>query len=408
MVSRLQSILKTAIFGDAFFYGLNQVVTLFVPIIIFPLCLKTIGSEKFGAVILAQSIVALIALIGDMGLNVVGVKEINKKNTEKEKSEIIISIYLIRIFIFIILITGLIVYHKIFKGNYGLLLVFFIGVIAYDLFFPRWVFQAQQEAKKIFIYSCVGKGIYVICVVVFLEKYGMYAIPFFYSIGAIISVILGLLEIKHFFMHFSSSKKYRVKNILKQGIKVFVPKSLEKSIDSSFNIILGLFGQVSLVVFSDLILKSIKLLSAPNNILINSTFPYFSKNESAKLFKSLLIYFPLLALIFSMIFYSFWDYITIFMNASAFESEFSVYLLSLIAPLISINWLIGDNYMILKGRYQDYNKSMLIRFISYFFIVALIITIYGMIGDVMILFIVYIFSLFLDTYYKYYVYNKNS
>ena len=164
-----------------------------------------------------------------------------------------------------------------------------------------------------------------------------------------------------------------------------------------------------LIVYSDLIMKSIKILIIPNTIIINSTFPYFSKHKSETLFKKLLYITPIVTFLISLSFYYNWSFILTYMNlGEMIFSNYSIYILAIIPPLISVNWIIGDNYLLIRSFYLFYSKAMMLRFLGFSLITFIYLTLFTNTLDLLLLFIFYILAILIDTAYKIFIYSNRT
>ena len=388
---------------ESFLYGVIQLLNLIIPFLVFPFILKKIGSEAYGQIIIAQSISALIALFGDLGLNIIGVRELNRQKGNQK--EIITIIYCIRTFIFLMSLLILISYRFIYEGFISNYLLCFIGLIAFELFFPRWIYQSETRAKKILYYTFLGKVVAITLILITLKETNPIVVPVSYSIGFFVSIFLSLGGIKNSFTSIKGVKRDRVINLLRVSLTVFFPKTLEKVIENSFNLIAGFGTSASLAVTSELINKSLRLLNTPSTIIINSTFPLLSRDYSSRHLRKILIITPTISFFAALIYFLNWD---IVLKIFAIEEEFinnQILILSIIPALVSINWLIGDNFMIIKNKLKEYNISMMIRFLSYF--LGLLIFYISWKENLLWIFLLFGISILLDTLYKLYVYLKD-
>ena len=135
---------------ESFLYGVIQLLNLIIPFLVFPFILKKIGSEAYGQIIIAQSISALIALFGDLGLNIIGVRELNRQKGNQK--EIITIIYCIRTFIFLMSLLILFSYRFIYEGFIRTIFML-CGLIAFELFFQDGYISRKLGLKKLHIPS---------------------------------------------------------------------------------------------------------------------------------------------------------------------------------------------------------------------------------------------------------------
>lgn len=136
-------------------------INLLVPFLVMPYVLSVCGIEKWGTIGVVTSVYLLAGLLIEFGANLIGVKEVSafRNNSVYLKSYIGVN-YKFRLFSCLILTAVLIAVFQVFKVDAS----FYWGLswmIAW-YYNPLWIFQAQEDFKKINKIIFLSKAVYVL------------------------------------------------------------------------------------------------------------------------------------------------------------------------------------------------------------------------------------------------------
>ncbi len=184
---------------DFIIYGFGQLINIVSPLFVMPFILFKCGEVGLGKVGVGFSCALILSGIIDYGSYIKGVKDIsiNRKNLivlEKKFKSIYLSklILLVGVFCFFSLCVLFVPFFSRDKSLY-----FFSSLIVLGQFInPQWFFQGIENFKWISIVNTVSKSIYILLILLFIEKKTDYVYAnLFFGIGAIIGNSIGILWI---------------------------------------------------------------------------------------------------------------------------------------------------------------------------------------------------------------------
>lgn len=280
------------------YLSMLQVGRYLIPLIIVPYLIRTIGSELYGLVIFAQSVIAYFVLLVDYGFNLTGVREVSIHRDDINKlSSIVSGILIIKLSFFIFSSVVLIViasFINIINENIYLF-TFTLWMCLYEVVFPKWYFQGIEKMKLITIIDLLFKVLFLILVIVFIKSPSDYLlIPLLNGIGVIISGILSLYIIygKHK-IHFNIPRVSYLMKLVKESTPVFVSKVSQFYIKLN-KILIGSFIGFNEVAYYDVAEKIVNVAKMPITIFGQAIFPKISKerniNYILKSFTSIIVF----------------------------------------------------------------------------------------------------------------------
>jgi len=259
-----------------------QALNYLLPLITLPYLVRILGPEKFGLVAFAQAFIGYFIIFTDYGFNLSATREISIHREKKEKvSEIFNSVmtvkFLLGILNFIILTLILTLVPKF--GNDWLVYVFTSGMVLGNILFPVWFFQGMEKMKYITILNIVAKGIFTVCIFVFIKKMADYIyVPLINSIGFLVAGALSLgMVFKDFGIRYSFPTIDAIKYQLKEGWHIFISKAAISLYTTSNAFILGLFSNNTIVGYYSAAEKIVKAVQGLLTPVSQTVYPYFSK-----------------------------------------------------------------------------------------------------------------------------------
>jgi len=272
--------------------GINYIL----PLITLPYLVRVLGPEKFGLIAFAQSFIQYFNILTDYGFNLSATREISIYRDNKEKiSEIFSSVMMIKVGIMVIsfLILSLLVFTMPKFRSDWLVYFFTFGIVFGNVLFPIWFFQGMERMKYITILNIVAKGIFTICIFVFIRKMADYLyVPLINSMGFLVAGGLSLKIVsKDFGIKFILPSFGAIKHQLKEGWYIFISTVAISLYTTSNTFILGLFTNNTIVGYyaaAEKIVRAVQGLWTP---VSQTIYPYFSKlyNKNQEKAKKLLV-----------------------------------------------------------------------------------------------------------------------
>ena len=265
----------------SFLQGANYIL----PLITLPYLVRVLGPEKYGLIAFAQSFIQYFNILTDYGFNLSATREISIHRDNKEKvSEIFSSVMIIKFGLMIIslLILSFLVFTIPKFRNDWLVYFFTFGIIFGNVLFPIWFFQGMERMKYITILNIVAKGIFTICIFIFIRKMEDYLyVPLINSIGFLVAGGLSLRIVsKDFGIKFILPSFKAIKHQLKEGWHIFISTVAISLYTTSNTFILGLFTNNTIVGYyaaAEKIVKAIQGLLSP---ISQTVYPHISKLAS--------------------------------------------------------------------------------------------------------------------------------
>jgi len=268
--------------------GLNYIL----PLVTLPYLVRILGPEKYGLISFAQAFIVYFTVLTDYGFNLSATREISVNREDRQKvSEIFSSVIIIKIIIgifsFVILVLILAFIPK-FTGDW-LIYIYSFGMVFYNVLFPVWLFQGMERMKYITILNMVARGIFTVCIFIFIKKESDYLyVPLINSAGYIIAGVLSLgVVFKNFGVKFTFPTTKSIKHQLKEGWHIFVSTISISLYTTSSTFILGLLTNNTIVGYysaAEKIINAVKRIITPISLTV---YPYISKLASESKDKAL-------------------------------------------------------------------------------------------------------------------------
>ena len=264
----------------------NYVALLFIqganfilPLIIFPYLVRTLDSEKYGLVMVAQSVALFLTIIVDFGFNISATREVaNLKNDKEKLSQFywnVLSIKFVLIIITFLLLLVLIFCVDKFSED-PLVYLFSFGLVLGQAIFPTWFFQGIEKMQVITIVNVAAKLFFTISLFfVVLSPADYEYVPIFNGLGFVISGLFGFIFSLQY-VNFVFPKLSQVKGIIENSFSLFFSNFAVSLYTSSNTLILGFFAGDSIAgVYASMekLILAIKSMYSP---LYQAIFPNLS------------------------------------------------------------------------------------------------------------------------------------
>ena len=267
---------------------LIQGANFILPLITFPYLVRTLGVEKYGLVMVAQSIAIFFTVIVDFGFNISATREVSLIKENKEKlSKLyweVLSIKFFLVFISFSILFFLTLFINRFKINSTIYLLSFLVVIGQALF-PTWFFQGIEKMKVITIIHVLAKIIFTLCIFTFVLSPEDYKyVPISNGLGFILTGLGGFLfSLKYIKFVIPSIKK--MKTLLRESFSLFVSNFAVILYTSSNTFILGMFGGDMIAGVYSSFEKLVVALKSIYSPLYQALFPNLSRKPREDIIK---------------------------------------------------------------------------------------------------------------------------
>ena len=270
---------------NAIYLTILQWFNYLIPLLILPYLVRTIGTKMFGLVMFAQTVATIFTLITDFGFSITGTRALSilKKNRSM-KGELFFGVMSIKFALIILLLFFLFALTSTsdkFSQN-KLIYYYSFGVTIGMTIFPSWFFHGIQNMKVITIVNAVSRTLFAGLVFMFITKpEDFLLVPLFNSASYIITGLFGLFYALKFLKIKVPSIVF-IFNLVKESFKLFL-SNLSTSLYSSFNIlIIGLLTNDTLTgVYASFekIILALKNIYTP---IYQAVFPWLSTQTNQK------------------------------------------------------------------------------------------------------------------------------
>lgn len=344
---------------------LIQILTLLVPFLYYPHVVSALGLDAYGTIVLAQSILFIIAAVINFGYNLYGVKEIAVLSDIERCEFINISIQLKLIKLISCFIPYYFVIKNIdFEPNQIRSLSLLYLTLFVEVFFLQWLFQGLEKNKYAAIINLVSKIILLVSIWVFVDGLNAYEnMVYCLVLSSFISSFLGAVFI---FRQGVSLKIMPVSSYYNQLIDsyyIFISKIFVIAFTKINGVVIGTnigFGEVALY---DLAEKLYSMMTMPLNTLNQVVYPRVSKNKDyifvIKAIK--------LGLLFSFICYAcvyFFseDLIVWFAGENMSYTAIILLILSIQLPINAISFFLGNCFLLNENLKKEFRNSVIYPF----------------------------------------------
>lgn len=369
--ARLKLILK-----NFSYLSLLQGINLIIPMLLYPYLIKIISPEIYGKVIYAQTFVVILGGVVDFGFSAIGPREVSILRKNKLLlAQFSYSVIIIKVFISIVIFSGLILWTLFSSSNFDKLLLYlsFIPLIN-EVIFCKWFFQGIENMKYIAYISGTSKVLTFVLTICLVNAPSDYLF---------VPLIRGVLIL--------SSGVYSL-HILKKSLSTgfFIPpirmiiKTMKDAcpylisnmaivVRDQFNVIfIGSFLSNVDVALYDLCKKIINFIKVPFSMFKDSMFPSLAGTKSKREFLFYFIGALLVSLtVVVFVFFTIPFLISLVKGITSDSAIFLVRLNSIVIPINVMSMFLGSYLIIFKGA-KKYLLTVILSVITYLLSLLLI------------------------------------
>jgi len=215
-----------------------------LPLITLPYLVRTLGVNKFGIVMVAQSFAILLTIVTEFGLDMSATRQVALiKDDKKKVSQYFFDVFFLKMLLviiaFVILLFFILIIDK-FSQEY-LVYFFSFGMVFGQAIFPAFFFRGIEEMKMITIINVLAKVIFTFSVFLLIKNQeDYYFVPILNGLGFILSGCLGFIfSLKY--VSFTRPIFKKTLSIAKESFSLFL-SNLAVSLYTKINtLIVGFF-----------------------------------------------------------------------------------------------------------------------------------------------------------------------
>lgn len=362
------------IFKNFSYLSLLRLFNILSQYILISFLVRTLGSEKYGVLVWALSIIQYLIIVINFGFNTYAAKYIPENaNNPNKLNKIFSAILSIKLFLFLmssIILISLIFTFPAFKENYSLLLIL-LGLGLGEAIFPIWLFQGKERleipTKIVFVF----KLLLVLGTITFIydpSQLNRYA--YFLTLSQLLIGLTGMifatsaLQIK-----FESFNLSFLKGILSEAFIFFLGGIFSKTFNFAAIFLIGLYFSMKDVASFDISFKILAAIQLPFETLSMVIFPTIVRTQNRKLNQKFIFY----SFVISLFLWGFtyWQaelLISLLGGEDLLAYSSLLQTLSVLIPIVVLTYFLGTNTLVAFGYQNQFNYSFIFPSIIYIFI----------------------------------------
>jgi len=368
------------------YLSILQVGNYVIPLITIPYLIKTIGVEKYGLVMVAQSSMIYLSNLVDYGFGLTGVREISIfRNSPQKLSLVFTEILMTKSFLLIVgiifTVILILVYPKF--SDQSLLLISSFLIVIGNSFIPIYFFQGLEKMQLITALNLFSKIFFTLLIFVFIKSKNEYIlVNLLQGIGALISGIIGIIiAIKFYSIKIISNKIIRrVKYRLVKNWNISLSSISISFYMNSNGLVLGYFANEEITGLYMISEKLIFLIRQLLTIFSQAVFAHICviQDDLKEVFKfSKTVYLPFLIFVFFLFLLMFLlsDIVSqLLIQNSNTELRTYIKLFSIVPLIVCLN--IPFNLLLLARNMKKTYSMILVSSVFFYLIIVLIFTKY--------------------------------
>lgn len=371
-----------------YLYNLTyQIIISIVPLITTPYLTRILGAKNLGIYSYTYSIVTIFFLLSSLGLNTYGQREIAYVQDNKNKrTKIFWELTIFRIFSTLLSITLFLILINLETTYKPYLAIFTVYIIA-NLFDISWFYQGIENFKTITIRNTIIRLIYVLSIFIFIKtKNDLKNYIFLYSSMILITNLSFWINLKKLI---SKPQKLNLQQHIKPAIIFFIPQIASLIYTVLDKTMLGIMNpdirEVSFYEQSAYIVKTVLMLITTISTIMVSKISYAynqnNQNQITNYLKKIINFIWLLGTPITFgICATIKNFIPWFYGPEYLSVINLVYTMSPIIIIISLNNLIGVQFLVSTKNQNKYIFAVLIGAIINFILNLVLINYLGAIG----------------------------
>lgn len=360
------------------YLAILQLITLFLPLLMYPYLIRVLGTDVYGKVIYSQAIIAYFSIIINYGFNISATKDVSINRDDKERlSEIISSVFFVKLFLWAVsfcCILMLILLVEKFRDDYVLYLLTF-GVCFYELFFQQFFFQGIEEMKYITLINAFSRISCFILVFVFVNECNDYLlVPLLNTLGGIIGG-----AVTFYIIYVKKGIKLRLQpicvilNYFNESTPFFLSRFSSVVVHRTNTVLIGSFIGYVEVSYYDLAQKILTVMLIPFDLLNQVLYPNVARNKNMYLVKKIILL-SLVICVFMYVSLLIFQYpiIKLLAGVELLPAIPLIDLLCISIFILSTSYFLGNTMLVVMGYAKLFNRSVVDTSIIYLVLVLLL------------------------------------
>lgn len=240
------------LFGNTVSLYSLQVINYIIPLITIPYLIRALGTNIFGLLAFAGSLIAYFQMIVDYGFNLSATRDISiHRGDSIWISNFFCSVLAIKLFLAFVcnmLLLGFVILVPRFQPEISLYLWLYVTVVG-SIFIPTWLFQGMERMAYLAIFNLITKIIATCLYFVFIKKPTDYMWFAYLNAGAsvIVGVISLIFAIRIFQIKIILPNIASCKRCIKDGFQIFISQASVSLFTNTNTFILGIFTNNQIV-----------------------------------------------------------------------------------------------------------------------------------------------------------------
>jgi polysaccharide transporter, PST family len=367
---------KKKLLSNFFSLSMLQATVYILPLLTIPYLLRTLGAEKFGLIVLAQSLLLFFNALVEYGFSISATRDISIHRNDKDKItkifSSIMSIKFILIFVSFIVLTIVVFSFERFSSDWKLYYASFLFVIG-NAMIPVWYFQGMENMKYITIVNITSKLLFTGLIFLVIQEPDDYIyVPLINGFGFIVGGIMSLLIVyKVFNQSFVFQKIDTLIESLKNTSSFFFSRLSSMGYSNSNIFLVGILLEAQFTTYYYLADKVISVTLSIFEPVVQTIYPYLSKSFKFLFFAKVLIYTICVSLFSVLIIFLTSDILSMFL-LKEINNTFIMTLNILLAiiPISIIYVVLGAPLLLARGYKKEFNRSIIYGFIIHLLILT--------------------------------------
>lgn len=353
------------------YLSLLQFINLVLPLAYYPYLIRTIGTELFGKIVFAQTIMTYFSMCINFGFNISATKKISEQRDNKIALDRTVSTVLLLKFLIwlscLFVLLGMTFLLKQLRQD-TLLYWFSFGICFNELFFSQFYFQGIEKMRYITIITSLPKIFLFVLIFVFVKSSEDYIlVPLFNSIGVIIGGIVSLsILTRKESIHFVIPDVKEIIRTFCEALPFFASRISTLITSKTTTLLIGVKLTFSDVAYYDFIIKLYTVLMIPFDIINQVIYPRISYTKQIGVIKKIISFSvtALLMLSIGCYFSSDWIMKIVLGEVVPIVRTYFIALFFLLPVNVASNFL-GNTVLVVKGFSADFNKSVIFSMLFY-------------------------------------------
>ncbi len=271
-----------------------QAMNMFLPLLVLPYLVKTLGIDKFGLINFAVSIIAYFNILVSFGFELSATRRVsmNRGNIDKI-SEIFSTVMLIKISL---LILSLFILYMLILFNdtiskYSLLYYATFGIVIGNVIFPDWFFQGMEKMKYITYINVISRVSFTILIFLIVKTPEDYIyVPILNTLGSTIGGLYALwLVFKLFNLQIVRPTFKMIWDEFKESALFFLSRVANNGSRSLATTIIGIYFGNTVVGYYSMVEKLYYASMSLGGIVAQTIYPYMSRTKNISMYKKIFL-----------------------------------------------------------------------------------------------------------------------